>query len=328
MKKFAILAVAGLATSSFASVVVPGSLIGSTTFNGVSSRDAQGTATNETGFAVFGSGGNVASVRAFGNLTLATAGTFASEARVRFTAGAGNAFTGFNFQHSSVGGYTGSIAFDTTTNVTPFTLNAGGTVNFEWFESFQDSAGVPESTFTPVTYEFRTAASIQNGNFALGSLNNSGAASVTASGHVAGGLDFFTFSISDAVAAGGYLNIRTLAGVTGGSFDTEVALYDSLGNFIATDDDGNTGLLSQLSFGAADPNTGGEIAPGFHGLSLPAGSYTIVTGGFNTTFGATLGAITPGTAAGSYQLSVSYVPAPGAAALLGLGALAAGRRRR
>ena len=168
MKKFALLALAGLATSSFASVVVPGSLIGTTTFNGVSSRDAQGAATNELGSVVFGSGGSVASVRAFGNMSVASAGTFASEARVRFSAGAGNTFAAFNFQHSAVGSYSGTLAFDTTTNVAPFTLNAGGTVGFEWFETFQDSAGVPESTFNPVTYEFRTAASIQNGNFALG----------------------------------------------------------------------------------------------------------------------------------------------------------------
>lgn len=334
MKKFALLALTGLAASSFASVVVPGSLIGTASFNGVSSRDAQGSATNETGIAVIGSGGNVASVRAFGTLNRVAAGTFASEARVRFSAGTGNAFTAFAYQHSATGAYpsNGVVNFDTTTNVTPFTLNAGGEINFEWFESFQDgTAGQPESTFSPVTYEFRTAATVQNGNFALGSLNDSGAANVTPSGHVSGGLDFFTFSIADAVAANGYLNIQTLAGVTGASFDTEVALYDSLGNLIATDDDGNTGLLSQLSFGALDPNANGgtdEVVAGFHGLSLPAGSYTIVTGGFNTLFGNTIGSITPGTASGSYQLSVSYVPAPSALGLLGLGGLVAGRRRR
>jgi hypothetical protein len=105
-------------------------------------------------------------------------------------------------------------------------------------------------------------------------------------------------------------------------------------NKIAEDDDGaiGTGLYSMLSFGDADPladavdpsNTG----PGGSGASLAAGTYTIVVGGYNTAFGATIGSITAGAAAGAYSLDVTYVPAPGAVALMGLAGLVAGRRRR
>jgi amidase len=54
-----------------------------------------------------------------------------------------------------------------------------------------------------------------------------------------------------------------------------------------------------------------------------AGSQT-----FNTVFGATIGSITAGAASGAYSLDVTYVPAPGAVALMGLAGLVAGRRRR
>lgn len=334
MRAFAILSLVVAAGAAQASVVIPGSLLGSVTFTGVSSNDAQGSATNITGNAAISPGGNVASIHAFGTLNLATAGTFASEARVRFSAGAGNAFTAFNFQHTTVGAYptSGTVNFDTTTNVTPFTLNSGADVNFEWFESFQDSAGIAESVFSPVTYEFRGAAVIQNGSHNFGTLSNNGVTAHYNGSHVSGGLDFITFTINSPVAnLGDYLNIRMLAGTTGASMsDPEIALYGPDGNFIATDDDGATGLFSQLSFGAADPiPVAGDNLPGSAGLALAAGTYTIVTGGFNTTFASSLsGTFTAGTNAGTYDLAVTFVPAPGAAALLGLGGLVATRRRR
>ncbi|MFA6046689.1 MAG: PEP-CTERM sorting domain-containing protein [Phycisphaerales bacterium] len=334
MKAFALFALVVAAGSAQASVVIPGALLGSATFTGVNSIDAQGSATNNTGSAVIVPGGSVASVRAFGTLNLATAGTFASEARVRFSAGAGNAFSAFNFQHTSIGAYpaSGTVNFDTTTNVTPFALTNGGTVNFEWFESFQDSAGVPESTFAPVTYEFRSAATLQNGSFNFGTLASNGVTAHYNGSHVSGGLDFITFTLSSPVAnLGDYLNIRMLAGTTGTSMsDTEIALYGPDGSFIATDDDGATGFFSQLSYGAADPfPSGSDILPGSSGLSLAAGTYTLVTGGFNTTFASSLsGTFTPGTNSGTYDLAVTFVPAPGAMALLGLGGLVATRRRR
>ena len=101
----------------------------------------------------------------------------------------------------------------------------------------------------------------------------------------------------------------------------------------ADDDDGaiGAGFYSMLSFGDADPlgdaADPSNTAPGANG-SLAAGTYTIVVGGFNTVFGATIGSITAGAASGAYSLDVTYVPAPGAVALMGLAGLVAGRRRR
>lgn len=308
----ALLAAAGAAQASISTFVVAGTA----TFNGVATREAQGNALNDTGIAIgLNPGGLVNAVRMTGNMTMGVSGTFASEARVRFTPGAGNTFAPFSVQHSTVGGYTGTIAINRTQAVTAFTLGAGSDINFEWWESFQDdSTGLAESTLD-VTYEFG-ANTITNGNFNLGSLNGNGSTLVTPGSHVAGGLDFFTFAIADGVdSLGESLNIKMLAGTSGTSMtDPEIGLYDGAGNLVATNDD-SIGLFSQLNF--ADSG-------------LVPGNYTLVTGGFNTVFPTTLGGtFTAGTNAGTYSLEMTYtVPAPGAAALLGLGGLIAGRRRR
>ncbi|MBX3409566.1 MAG: PEP-CTERM sorting domain-containing protein [Phycisphaeraceae bacterium] len=318
MKKIALLALVSVAGTAVASEIIPGTLLGSATFTNKNSIDAVGSATNDRDSAFISPGGTVASIRAFGSLTKVNSATFASEARVRFSAGTGNAFPNLDFQATTIGSYTGTIAVDRTLNVTPFTLTDGGQVNFEWFESFQDGpAGLPESTWDTVTYEFRSAAQIVNGNFNLGAIGFNQPGTHSGS-HVAGGLDFFTFSIPAVANPGDSLTIRMTAGLTGTSMtDTEIALYDlSTGNKIAENDDfGGLGLFSGLNFSDTNP--------------LAAGGYLLVTGGFNTIFPANLdGAFIAGTNAGTYELDIRYVPTPGALALMGMGGLVAARRRR
>lgn len=331
---FGLVAVAGLASSAMASSVVNTfTPYGSASFTNKNSNAIQGDAGNDLGTYTFGSGGTVNAIRVTGNLTSVISGTYASEARVRMSAGAGNAFTAFNFQASTTSNYSGTLAIGPTQiAVTPFTL-AAGDVNFEWFDSYDDGAGA-DSTWGDVTYEFGNgSSSIVNGNYALGALNNSGVTYSTSGSHVSGGLDFYTFTIPAGVSnVGDYLNIRSSAGTIN---DTEFALYDSLGNFVAENDDGavGSGYYSQFSWGAADPlaepGVTSNTNPGETGLTLAGGTYTLVVAGYNTVFGATIGAITPGTAVGTYNLDITYnVPAPGALALLGLGGLVAVRRRR
>ena len=310
----ALLAAAGVAQASISSFVVAGSA----TFTNKNSVDAQGDIDNNVDSAILtGPGGAFNAVRVTGSLTEVNTGTFASEARVRMTAGAGNAFTAFNLgAATATGNYTGTIAIGpTAVTATAGVVNAGGTVNFEWFESFQDDANLPEQRWDTVTYEFGQNA-IVNGNFNLGSLNGNGSTLVTAGSHVSGGLDFFAFAIGGGVdSLGESLNIKMLAGTSGTSMtDTEIALYDGAGNLVATNDD-SIGLFSQLNF--ADSG-------------LTPGNYTLVTGGFNTTFPTTLGGtFVAGTNVGTYSLEMTYtVPAPGALALVGLGGLVATRRRR
>ncbi len=311
----ALLAAAGAAQASISSFVVSGSA----TFTNKNSVDAQGDPDNNVDSAVLvGPGGAFNAVRVTGSLTEVNTGTFASEARVRMTAGAGNAFTAFNLgAATATGNYTGTLAIGPTAlAATAGVVNAGGTVNFEWFESFQDDANLPEQRWDTVTYEFGQNAII-NGNFNLGSLNGNGSTLVTAGSHVSGGLDFFAFSLADGVdSLGESLSLRMNAGTSGTSMtDTEFALYDGAGNFVASNDDFGVGFFSGLDFADA---------------GLAPGNYTLVTGGFNTLFAATVnGAHTAGTNAGTYSLEMTYtVPAPGALALVGLGGLVAARRRR
>ncbi len=325
----ALVACAGIASASTSFTPSP-TLVDSFTVNNIASVDGLGDLDNVTGTWNNLGSGTVDTIRVTGTLTSVFAGTYASEARVRFSPLNNNSFAAFNVQASTVNNYSGSIAIDRTVSVPSFTL-APDSVGIEWFESYNDGDGA-DSNWDTVTYEFLQSAGptvITNGNVALGSLAQ-GSTTNYAGSHVSGGIDLITFTIGDDVAGGGYLNIRMLGGAVGGMSDTEIALYDGLGNFIATDDDGSgTTFFSMMSFGALDPNVlPGDDAAGSDGLFLPAGTYTLVTGGYNTVFGATLGAITPGTNAGSYDLSISYVPTPGALALLGMGGLIANRRRR
>ena len=97
------------------------------------------------------------------------------------------------------------------------------------------------------------------------------------------------------------------------SNDTELALYDSSGNVVLTDDDSGT-FLSALVV------SGGDI---------DAGTYFLAAGGFNTTFGPDFQAVSTSVNSGPLVITgLSVVPEPTSLALLGLGGLAALRRRR
>ena len=156
-------------------------------------------------------------------------------------------------------------------------------------------------------------------------------------------VDWYCFSTPGAVSPTSWLDIHTnnttLMTSTGTSTDTEIGLYDSLGNLVATDDDDGISLRSVLSFGTGsgqmlgDPlNLGGNgLAEGEDG-DLPAGSYYLAFGGFNTTFNATnWDATSTSTRFGDYQIDflAGQVPEPAALSLIGLGlaALCVARRR-
>jgi hypothetical protein len=328
MKRFLVFLAAATCAASAVASMSTFTVYGTASFTNKASIDAQGDPDNILGSWIATGGGSVSALRVTGSLTEVALGTYANEARVRFTPGSGQSFTAFNYQASTVGNYTGTLAVGpTTVNVTPFTLSNGGTVGLEWFESIQDgTAGLPEQIWDNVSYEFG-ANVITNGGGNLGTLLGDGVTVNTPGSHVAGGLDFFTFNFNGVANASDYLNISMLGGGTGGMTDTEMAIYDSLGNFVASSDDDGPGLFSEFSYGAADPLAAPDLTPGFHGSTLAAGAYTIVTSGYNTTFGSTIGNITPGSNAGTYTLGLTYVPEPGSLALVVLAGLFAARRR-
>lgn len=326
MKRFLVFA----AVAAFASTAIASTsffdVFGTASFTNKGSIDLQGDPDNALDSWIATGGGVVSAIRVTGSLTKVASGTYASEARVRFTPGSGQGFTAFNFQATTVGSYTGTLAIGPSLlNVTPFTLSNGGTVGLEWFESYDDVANAPDSVWNSVSYEFG-ANTITNGGGSLGNLTGNGVTVNTPGSHVAGGLDYFTFSFGGVTNPTDYLNISML-GVTGGMTDTEMAIYNSLGNLVATSDDEGPGLFSEFSFGTADPLAAPDLTPGFNGLTLAAGNYTIVTAGYNATFGSTINNITGGTNAGSYTLGITYMPEPGSFALVALAGLFAARRR-
>ncbi|MEL6499501.1 MAG: PEP-CTERM sorting domain-containing protein [Planctomycetota bacterium] len=129
----------------------------------------------------------------------------------------------------------------------------------------------------------------------------------------------------------------------GSGFDTELGLYAQDGVLVSTNDDAVAGVFGPSEIDVADDTA-------FDGLG--AGEYFIALGGFNTIYDATDFGANPdaglGAEGGDFVVSVNgvevatgsqpadsitwlkftVVPAPASAALLGLGGLAAVRRRR
>ncbi|MEL7473612.1 MAG: hypothetical protein AAGK04_09870 [Planctomycetota bacterium] len=133
-------------------------------------------------------------------------------------------------------------------------------------------------------------------------------------------ITWFTFDVEDGAGALDWSISTDGSTNTGGAFgddDTELALYDAAGNVIATNDDEDFGggILTSLI------ESGGTGA-------LADGTYFIAAGAFNSVFNDAFDATSDSTAVGNTKLTVSFVPAPAAAAMLGLGGLVATRRRR
>jgi len=141
----------------------------------------------------------------------------------------------------------------------------------------------------------------------------------------AGDVDWFRFTVTGntTFVASIFAIINSNAGNV--APDSQLIVTDAAGNIMAFDDDGNQGLMSSI-------NT----------LTLTAGTYFIGITGYNDlNIGGAGGVQLPDGFTGAGQTSghnenwtykliigLNIVPTPGAAALLGLGGLVAGRRRR
>ncbi len=156
-------------------------------------------------------------------------------------------------------------------------------------------------------------------------------------------IQWYRFDISqDTGAAGFFFDIDTSSTSATLLPDTEIGLYDNLGNFIATDDDDGHSLLSALSFGNTTPRTlpvdpfgftNGSAANGRDG-NLNAGSYWLAVGLFNTTFGTNNWTVTSTSTATPSAYQVNFrtdlfaIPEPGTLIALGLCGLGLVVRRR
>ena len=272
--------------------------------------------------AVFTGGFLANRVRFSGTVNSVAAGTFGSEADIRVSLG-GNIF---DWQNPAPGAAYTTFNYNSSQPLTGALLNANPAGNWavEFFDSFADDVAGVDSATSNVTMTFEQVAPVNdsNGVFAIGAIgpgsttNRVGEFAVPQPAGALGNNDRYTFTL----AAASTLTMFTagVAGFTGlTNGDTEIGLFDSLGNIVPTafDDDNGDGAYSRIS-----------------NLTVPAGSYTLVVGDFATNFSgtSTLNNLTFGSApAAGYDYGLTIiVPAPGALALLGLGGLAAARRRR
>lgn len=307
-------------------------------FSNVNSNDVLGDPSNVTLTWPFTGGFVANNVVVTGSLTEVLTNTYASEADIAVTAPNGS----LTLNPTGVGGYSGTIPVGPTNITIPTPFDPAGMVSFEFYESYNDGAG-PDQVWDSIAIEFQETV-IQDGMFSEGLLPNDATTVSTTGTNVAGGLDYYSFTLSDAVGMpGSFLNVQTYDALTGDTIDTEIALFDASGILVAYDDDGQEsalgGLYSMLSFGADDPLTpaspvGSDALPGEDGLTLASGDYTLVVGGYDANFeDLTIGVsgideVLPGTSAGDYGLSFTFVPEPATVALLVFGGVGLALRRR
>ncbi len=178
----------------------------------------------------------VSAIEVIGSLADPAANTWASDAQIQFTPTVAPPFQSGPL--TSAFGYSGVLAVGPTLiPVTPF--DPAGSLTLEFFEESDDAVDAPDQVWETIEFRFLERG-VTNEVFNLGSLPSDGSPALSSHGHVAGGLDFFNFSLD---GSGNWLNIQTIQPDAGNPMNTEIAIYDSSGVLVAFDDDGQVPAL-------------------------------------------------------------------------------------
>ena len=153
-------------------------------------------------------------------------------------------------------------------------------------------------------------ANILPGVVDLGTIDvNSPAILVDDASVAAAQVRWFSFNLACGVDAGNstYLDLHTN---NSGLGDSEIGLYTSDGNLVASDDDDALGLKSLLTFGTGssedvDGTDTTAVADGRDGATLAAGTYYLAAGPFNVNFGTTaFNVSSTGTGSGTLDINL------------------------
>lgn len=223
-----------------------------------------------------------------GSMQAVSARTWRSDARILMTAPDGTTFTIRPF----TSGQTYTSANFSGSFFLPASTPSAGDWTFRFYEEIDDSGTGVDSTVTlNVTWtdEAPTPPAAIDTGIVLASRRTLPAVTMPFSG-----IQWYRLDLRQPIrrVARTFLDIEvhsvTLGPGSGSTFgrDTEIALYDSTGQLVVSDDDGGDAYLSQLSFGApgrgvvgsSDPLDGqdGDLVPGVYYLAV--GSYDLVCG--------------------------------------------------
>ncbi len=285
------------------------------------------------------------SVTVNGVLRRGASGDFVSENRILITTASNGTSISPDIQAGTQSSYPSTpftVSRTLGTGVAGVPINPQGqNWSFRFYNSANDSGTVIDAFWDSLTITFNAfVPPTPPACTDLGNVSNASYPAVQTGSLASGQVQWYCFN----VAANTVLDMHTFLSQTGGfQTDTELGLYNANGFLVATNDDLSGGILSGAGNFNSGISTGGGSGIDLDGTGpgavlgsaalgtrvngfLAAGTYYLALGGFNTTYNTGGFGVTGGTAVGDFSLTL--IPTPGAAAVLGLGALAAARRRR